>query len=160
MKNKTINYEDLINRNKQIDELKRKGLKQNEKEKVLKTNGFNKVIYLLNCDFESSSQRTTQYLEFHRTFKREFKKVLNPICNKIEISKPNHFDVSGFFQLKDNRIYYFSISDLRWNKTFLIRIAKDFKDYTGGSNNFINLDNNFIENLLNKLDNWKNFDKI
>jgi len=99
-------------------------------------------------EFISSSSKTKQYIDFHRLFKREFSKVLKPLCNKIEISKPNHFDISGFFQLKDNRIYYFYVGDLRLDKTFLIRTAKDFKDYTGGSNNFIKLDDSFKENLF------------
>jgi len=146
---------ELNNLNSQLTDLK-----ENEKKEILKTNGFNKVIYLLNVEFESSSSRTPQYLEAHRIFKREFKKVLNPICKEIDISKPNHFDITGFFKLNDNRIYYFSIGDLRWDKTFLIRIAKDFADYTGGSNNFIELDDKFIENLLKKLEDWKEFDKI
>ena len=146
---------ELNNLNSQYEEV----LKTKE-DKILKTAGFDKVIYLLNCEFESSSQRTPQYLKAHRIFKREFKKILKPICKEIEISKPNHFDISGFFKLNDNRIYYFSIGDLRWDKIFLIRIAKDFKDYTGGSNNFLSLENGFIENLLNKLESWKSFDKV
>ena len=127
---------------------------QLEKEKVLKSKGDNlkKSLYLLSFDFESSSQRTPQYLEFHRTFKREFKELLKPYVKEIEISKPNHFDISGFFKLNDDRIYYFSLSDLRWSKdSLLIRIAKDFKDYTGGSNNNITLNENFVNNLLNFL---------
>ena len=146
---------ELNNLNSQLEDLKQK-----KEDKILKTSGFDKVIYLLNSEFESSSQRTPEYLRVHRIFKKEFTTILKPICEEILISKPNHFDISGFFKLNDDRIYYFSISDLRWDKTFLIRTARDFKDYSGGSNNFINLDNNFIENLLNKLDNWKNFDKI
>jgi hypothetical protein len=134
-------------------------LKEKENN-ILKTKGFDKVIYLLNSEFESSSGRTEQYLKAYRIFKSEFTKVLKPLCKKIEISKPNHFDITGFFQLNDNRIYYFSIGDLRWDKIFLIRIADHFKDYTGGSNNFLNLDNNFIKNLLQKLEDWKEFDKI
>jgi len=135
-------------------------LEQKEEDKILITDGFDKVIYLLNCEFESSSQRTPEYLRAHRTFKREFSKILKPICKEILISKPNHFDISGFFKLNDDRIYYFSIGDLRNDKTFLIRIAKDFKDYTGGSNNFLSLDESFINNLLRKLDDWKSFDKV
>ena len=146
---------ELNNLNSQLEDLKQK-----EEDKILKTDGFEKVIYLLNCEFESSSCRTPQYLKAHRTFKREFTKLLKPITKEILISKPNHFDISGFFKLNDDIIYYFSIGDLRWNKTFLIRIAKNFKDYTGGSNNYLSLDKNFIENLFNKLDDWRNFDKV
>ena len=146
---------ELNNLNSELEDLREKA-----KAEIMKGKGFDKVIWLLNQEFESSSQRTPQYLEAHRTFKREFSKILNPICKKIEISKPNHFDITGFFQLEDDRIYYFSVGDLRWDKVFLIRIAKDFKDYTGGSNNFLTLDNNFIDNLLKSLDRWKNYDRV
>ena len=135
-------------------------LKQEEEKAILKSEGFDKVIYLLNCEFESSSIRTPQYLKTHRIFKREFTKILKPICKDVLISKPNHFDISGFFKLNDDRIYYFSIGDLRSNKIFLIRTATDFKDYTGGSNNFLSLDDNFIKNLFDKLESWKQFDKV
>ena len=104
---------------------------------------------LIKQEFESSTGRTPQYMEFHRTFKREIKKLLEPHVKRIEVSKPNHFDVSGFFELNDGRIYYFSLSDLRWSKEkLLVRTAKDFKDYTGGMNQYIPLDDNFGERLL------------
>ena len=146
---------ELNNLNSQYEEV----IKEKE-NKILKTSGFDKVIYLLNCEFESSSGRTEQYSKAHRIFKKEFTAILKPICKEILISKPNPFDITGFFKLNDDRIYWFSIGDLRWDKVFLIRTAKDFKDYTGGSNNFLSLNNNFIDNLLKKLEDWKNFDKI
>ena len=92
--------------------------------------------------FETSSSRTPQYLAWHRLFKREFKKFLNARgIVEIDIHKPNHFDVAGFFKILNGQVYYFSISDLRWSKdSMLIRTAKDFKDYTGGSIGFISLD--------------------
>ena len=116
---------------------------EEEKKKVLeaKSKGMEKTKYLLSFEFKSSCGRTAQYLEFHRVFKREFTALLNPFCKRIEISKPNHFDVNGFFETNAGLIYWFSLSDLRWDKTFLIRTAKDFKDYTGGSNNFLDLNN-------------------
>lgn len=121
-----------------------------EKTKVLKqkSRGMDKSLYLLGFTFESSSSRTPQYLEFHKIFKKEFTALLKSYTKRIEISKPNHFDVSGFFELNNGQIYYFGLEDLRWSKdSLLIREAKDFKDYTGGSNGFINLDKNFAENL-------------
>jgi len=124
---------------------------EEEKTKILKskTSGLSKSLYLLSYEFESSSGRTPQYLEFHRVFKRELTAILKPHTKKIEISKPNHFDVDGFFQLNDGRIFWFCIGDLRWDKdNMLIRTAKNFKDYTGGSNGFVNLDRDFIKNLF------------
>ena len=111
-----------------------------------------KVLKAIKQEFISSSQKTEQYKNFHRLFSREFKKFLKPYCKEILIHKTNHFDISGFFKLNNEEIYYFSISDLRWSKDkMLIRTAKDFKDYTGGSNNFIALNENFEENLLRYL---------
>ena len=101
-----------------------------------------KTKQLLSIEFESSTTKTPQYLEFYKTFKREFTNMLKPYINNIKIHKPNHFDVSGFFERKDNQIFYFSLGDLRWNKKeLLIRTATDFKDYTGGRNNFIPMNN-------------------
>ena len=113
----------------------------NEKKAFLKgkSEGLSKTFYLLGFEFESSISRTPQYLEFHRTFKREFNKYLSSLgVTEIDISKPNHFDFSGFFKYKE-QIYYVSLSDLRYDTTFLIRTAKDFKDYSGGSNSFLSL---------------------
>jgi hypothetical protein len=106
-------------------------------------------LQLIKKEFESSCERTPQYLEFHRTFKREFTNLLKPHTTRIEIAKLNHFDVFGFFELNDGRIYYFSIGDLRWDKEkMLVRTAKHFKDYTGGMNQFIKIDDSFAESVL------------
>lgn len=104
-----------------------------------------KSFDLIKEQFISSCTRTKQYLDFHRTFKREFKAYLKELgITEIEISKPNHFDISGFFKI-NNQIWYFSIDDLRWSKdNMLIRTAKDFKDYTGGTNQYVSLDNETI----------------
>lgn len=118
---------------------------ENQKDAIMEDD-FKKAsknwFTLLNAKYESSSSRTKQYLTFCRVFKRQFKKLLHDNFNivKIEIDKPNHFDQTGFFELENGNIYYFSIGDLRWHKTFLIRTAKDFKDYTGGSNDYCNTD--------------------
>ena len=105
-----------------------------------------KSKYLHGFEFESSSSRTEQYLEFHKVFKKEFTELMKPIVSEIEFSKPNHFDVSGFFKTQKGNVFYFSLSDLRWSKNHLMyRTAKDFKDYTGGANQEIAFDN--IEKL-------------
>ncbi|MAF50768.1 MAG: hypothetical protein CMH64_01625 [Nanoarchaeota archaeon] len=109
-----------------------------------------KSLKLLGNEFISSCETTPQYSEFHRTFKREFSQLLKPYTNDILIHDKNHFDISGFFKLLDNQIYYFSIGDLRHDKDqMLIRTAEHFKDYSGGSNCFINLDNDFLKNFFN-----------
>lgn len=124
-------------------EFEKQEIKESTKKKAEKEGWFS----LLNTEFESSSQRTPEYLTFHRLFKKEFSKFLRDTfdINKIEISKPNHFDATGFFSLKNGKIFYFNIGDLRWNKTFLIRTANNFQDYTGGMNNM--LDTQDFENF-------------
>lgn len=109
-----------------------------------------KAIEATNQEFESSSSRTPEYLAWHRLFKREFTKLLESKgMTGIEFSKPNHFDMSGFF--KDggkDQIWYFSVSDVRWSKeSMLIRTAQHYKDYTGGHNCFAPLSSpeRFIE---------------
>jgi len=130
-----------------------KGIEE-EKKGILnaKSKGMTKSLYLLGFVFESSSSRTAQYLEFHKVFKKELTVVLKPHIQEIKISKPNHFDVSGFLKLNNGKIYYINVGDLRWDKRdMLIRTAVDFMDYRGGSNGYIGLDNNFVDNLLKYL---------
>jgi len=109
-----------------------------------------KAMQLLAQEFESASNRTPQYLQFHRTFKREFTKFLVSIgCEKVEIGKPNHFDMTGFFTYKE-QIWYFSISDLRWSKDkMLIRTADSYRDFSGGYNQYAKMDN--LESQIKKI---------
>lgn len=107
------------------------------------------TLILFNQEFISASNRTPQYLEFHRTFKREFTKALSLVgCTNVDIGKANHFDVSGFFTAPNGQIWYFSISDLRWSKEkMLIRTAKHYKDWTGGSNQYVKIDADLITGI-------------
>ena len=67
-----------------------------------------------------------------------------------------HYYFSGF-ATKNSKIIYFSISDVRHfpptggGADLLIRTAKDYKDYTGGSNNYSSLETEEIQELANKL---------
>lgn len=103
------------------------------------------AIAATNKHFESSASQTPEYLAWHRLFKREFTKFLQERgMTDIEIGRPNHFDMSGFFRA-GRQLYYFSISDLRWSKdTMLIRTAAHNKDWSGGSNMFCPLSNTAI----------------
>lgn len=100
-----------------------------------------KTLKAIKAHFESSSGRTPQYLSFHRLFKKEFTAFLTKYGAKdIQISKPNHFDASGFFATADGRIFYFSIGDLRsFKENMLVRTAAHFKDYSGGRNEYASL---------------------
>jgi hypothetical protein len=67
---------------------------------------------------------------------------------KIEFHE-GHFDVSGFVKLLDDRIFYFRVGDIRWSKfSMLVRTAEHFKDWTGGSNDFVSIDSNFKNNFF------------
>ena len=68
------------------------------------------------------------------------KKVLKELgAENIKISN-GHYHFSGFATLPNGKIIYFSFDAPRdsWEpkKDFLIRTAKDYEDYTGGSNTF------------------------
>lgn len=99
-----------------------------------------KALEATQAEFESSSGKTPEYLAWHRTFKREFTKFLQERgASSIMIGKPNHFDMSGFFTM-GIQLWYFSISDLRGFKdNMLVRTAKHYKDFTGGTNQYIAL---------------------
>ena len=92
-------------------------------------------------EFESSSSRTPEYLSWHRLFKREFTKFLTEHgATLVQIGKPNHFDMSGFFTWGNGQMWYFSVSDIRWSKeTMLVRTAQSYRDFTGGQNCFVPL---------------------
>lgn len=110
-----------------------------------------RFIKMLDSTFESSSGLTPEFQHFYRVFKNDFDKLLKEEFGAIETTfNRGHFETFGFFRLKNNNVYYFSIGDLRWFKDhMLIRTAKDFKDYTGGSNRNLRLDNeeNFISDM-------------
>ena len=85
--------------------------------------------------------------------KSTVKKALkNAGFENIKISN-GHYYFSGF-ATKNEKVIYFSISDVRhfFDNKVLIRTAKDYKDYTGGGNNFARLDiSDSIENTANYL---------
>ncbi len=98
------------------------------------------AISLTHLEYESSSERTPEYLHWHRTFKREFSKFLTQHgALNIKIAKPNHFDMHGFFT-RGSQHWYFSIGDLRGFKdNMLIRTVRDDRDFTGGPNQYASL---------------------
>ena len=81
------------------------------------------------------------------------KKILRD-ANFEDIKVSNGYYYFTGFAKKNNQTIYYSISDVRQNhnhETLLIRTAKDYKDYTGGSNNFCSLDKENIQELANRL---------
>jgi hypothetical protein len=125
---------------------------QYRKNLINKLNWYNR----LSLQHESSCGKTEEQNKTYSMFKRGFKGYLQNYFKLIQF-KPNlgHFYISGFFELenKENgkrQTFYFSIEDLRGGQTFMIRTAKDFKDYTGGNNYYLSLDD--FERLKSDLD--------
>lgn len=78
-----------------------------------------------------------------KTFYRKEKKRLNQLfdvflCTKVEMSYGFYY-FSGFFTADNGQIYYFSSDDVRHYgyERLMFRTAKDYKDYTGGSNQYV-----------------------
>ena len=107
------------------------------------------TITLLLAGFESNSGTTQAFLNFFRTFKREFSKELRSIgATNVQFSI-GHFYVSGFFTSVSGQVYYFSLSDVRGmefslrnnpdscGSQLMYRTAQDYKDYSGGGNQWI-----------------------
>ena len=87
----------------------------------------------LGYNHKSSCYKTEELNKTYSMFKKGFKLCLTCLDNNHNISQIKfslgHFFISGFIKINDKFIY-FSIEDLRGGSTFLIRSAKDFKDYT------------------------------
>jgi hypothetical protein len=109
---------------------------------------MNQSISLLKAGFESSSQKTPEFKHFAKVFKKEFTSELKSIGVSNIVFSVGHFYLSGFFTAF-GQAYYFSISDVRGMDycmevnpescmcQLLIRTAKDYKDYSGGINNYV-----------------------
>jgi hypothetical protein len=104
-------------------------------------------ILKLRNGFESSSGLTEQFRDFFKVFKREFSKELRSIgATNLKFSR-GHFYVSGFFTVND-KPYYFSLSDVRgWTDKLLYRTVKDYNDYTGGSNQYVKIENGMCHKM-------------
>ena len=104
-----------------------------------------KVIELLSRGFESASVKTPEFKRFATIFKREFKKELEKVgVTDIKFSI-GHFYISGFFTTKTGVMYYFTLPDVRGRvESLLYRTAKDYKDYTGGMNQYVKIMPNMV----------------
>ena len=107
--------------------------------------------------FGSSSANSPEFNKFYNSFKKVFKKELANInATDIEFSK-GHFYLSGFFRVGE-QLMYFSISDVRHGFGFnrndqpemLIRTVQHNKDYSGGSNNYVVIEEGIAENIKRK----------
>lgn len=108
------------------------------------------IYYLLaGTRFESSSYATEQFLDFYKKFSNSIKVELRKLkATKIEIHR-GHFDAYGFFTVGE-QIFYFSLSDVRSNNTnLLIRTANSYSDYSGGSNNYVEIHTGMAKKIAN-----------
>lgn len=93
-----------------------------------------------NHIFESSSEKTEEFMAFDRAFKNYIKKVL-PEGYKIHKWSRNHFESSWVIKTPNGKFIYSHISDVRywideWATNILCRTMSHEKDWTGGTNNF------------------------
>ena len=78
---------------------------------------------------------------FKNFFRREKRRLQTHFkskgCTNFQMNYGFYF-FSGFFTSPSGQAYYFSCDDVRWfgYTQLLIRTAKDYNDFTGGSNQF------------------------
>ena len=87
----------------------------------------------------SGSDLGQDFKDFFKKEKTRITKALAKMgCTKIEMGYGFYY-FSGFFTSPSGQPYYFSCSDVRHfpYKQLLYRTAKDYSDYTGGSNCYI-----------------------
>jgi short-subunit dehydrogenase len=86
------------------------------------------------------------FKSFARKFKNSIAKELAKKNCTITAFNVGHYYLSGFFRNANDRCFYFSISDVRHFDfgNMLYRTAKHEKDYTGGSNQYVRIDNDMV----------------
>ena len=89
--------------------------------------------------------KSPSFIQFAKDLKKHLKKELKAVGLELEVYSVNHYEVSGFIFNPDTFKYvYFNTSDVRhtsdWSRGWLIRTAQGTKDYTGGMNNFVDID--------------------
>ena len=102
---------------------------------------MNKTLALMIRGFESSSGRTPEFTAFCKTFKSEFKKELQPVGATNIVFSIGHFYISGFYTV-GTQPWYFCLDDVRWHpgNSILFRKAVDYKDFTGGVNQWAKIE--------------------
>ena len=92
----------------------------------------------------SGSDLSPEFKEFFRKEKRRLTEIFKSKgCFNIEMNYGFYY-FSGFFTSPTGQTYYFSCSDVRhWGyDKLLIRTAKDYKDFTGGMNQYSGIERN------------------
>lgn len=97
------------------------------------------MLYLYN------DQDKNEVNKFILSLKNQFKKL-----GATNIVAEMHYKyLSGFFTVNE-QVYYFSTSDFDNYSKLLIRTAKDYQDFTGGSNNFVAIKNGMYKTIARK----------
>ena len=96
-----------------------------------------------NYEFESSTTRTPEYIEFERTYKNYLNKHLPDGFSLHDFHK-NHFEFSCVIKSDTDEFIYLSIPDVRffpneWKNNILIRQMEHEKDWHGKSNYYTDL---------------------
>jgi len=109
-----------------------------------------KSVQLLEAGFENSSSKTPEFKNFAKVFKKEFSCELKSVGATDIKFNVGHFQITGFFTVQ-GQAYYFSLPDVRGyayckatnpDSNFcklMYRTAKDYKDYTGSVNRYVNI---------------------
>ena len=112
------------------------------------------VLSILAKGLESSSSATQEWKAFFRLFKSKFTKELKKINATNIVFRRGHFDLSGFFTAESGQIYYFSFGDVRGMEfmdksriRLMYRTADHYKDYSGGGNQWVQLEDGIAENM-------------
>lgn len=99
----------------------------------------------LNKPIEDYGAYTSpEYESFQRKYKNCIKGIASEIGGELVRFSPNHYEFSCFVKRND-KFVYISISDVRywrngWYNNILIRTAQHDRDFTGGRNEYTNLD--------------------
>ena len=107
------------------------------------------VLKIIESGFETTENETgidrVKLNRVARLLNNRFRKM-GATSSKLKV---NHVDISGFVQFGEH-FTYISLSNIGWNQcnNVLIRTAESNKDYTGGSNNWLKLDTNLIDNIV------------
>jgi hypothetical protein len=119
-----------------------------------KSKDMKRTMGLLSKPFESSSGKTPQFLEFARVFRTEFKKALSLRGATNIVVSVGHFYICGFFTSASGQVFYFSIPDVRSYQSggghfssLLYRTAKDYRDFTGGHNQYVPIDEHMVKKM-------------
>lgn len=104
---------------------------------------------ILNTTFETSSSDTEQFIQALLNLKKDLNKLFTKAGVRKAMYHKGHFEVSIFIENKNYKVFYLHFSDFRFFKgQGYIRTCEHFKDYTGGPNWSLNMDENFEEKLL------------